>query len=45
MNFNAKDPRLAELYRDFRLRKALSIAIDREEMNELIRSVVACCAR
>ncbi len=36
MNFNAKDPRLAKLYWDFRFRKALSIAIDREEMNELI---------
>ena len=36
MNFNAKDPRLAKLYWDLRFRKALSVAIDRMEMNELI---------
>ena len=36
MNFNAKDTRLAKLYWDLRFRKALSVAIDRMEMNELI---------
>ena len=36
MNFNAKDARLAEVFWDARFRKALSIAINREEMNQLI---------
>jgi peptide/nickel transport system substrate-binding protein len=35
-NYNTTDPRLRELFWDFRFRRALSVAIDREEMNEII---------
>jgi peptide/nickel transport system substrate-binding protein len=35
-NFNHPDPRLSRLFRDVRFRRALSLAIDREEMNKII---------
>ena len=35
-NFNHEDPRLRELYWDVRFRIALSIAINRQEMNQII---------
>ena len=35
-NFNTQDERLRELYWDVRFRRALSIALNREEMNQLI---------
>ena len=35
-NYHHKDPFLRELFRDKRFRMALSVAIDREEINELI---------
>lgn len=35
-NFNHPDPYRRELYRDKRFRQALSVAIDREEINQLV---------
>ena len=35
-NFNVNDPQLRDLYGDLRFRKALSHAIDRKEMNDII---------
>jgi len=36
VNFNHPDPRLSTLFRDVRFRRALSVAIDRDEMNDII---------
>lgn len=35
-NYNSTDRRLRELYWDFRFRRALSISLNREEMNQII---------
>jgi peptide/nickel transport system substrate-binding protein len=35
-NFNHPDPQLSRLFRDVRFRRALSLAINRDEMNEII---------
>lgn len=35
-NFNHPDPRLSTLFQDVRFRRALSVAINREEMNKII---------
>jgi peptide/nickel transport system substrate-binding protein len=35
-NFNIKDERLRNVFQDVRFRRALSVAIDREEMNSII---------
>jgi len=40
-NFHCKDPVLRKLFRDDRFRKALSLAINREEFNELCYSGLA----
>lgn len=36
MNFNYPEPRLSSLFQDVRFRRALSVAINREEMNKII---------
>jgi len=36
LNFHAKDPILAKIFRDVRFRRALSLAIDREAINEAL---------
>jgi|TARA_Y100000310_G_scaffold318411_1_gene372429 peptide/nickel transport system substrate-binding protein len=35
-NYNSTDQRLRELYWDFRFRRALSVSLNREEMNQII---------